>query len=139
MSTKHIQENDTRGISRRIVYDKPKFDSLNLQLQNNIETLNKTIYESEREPIDDTVQSFIRLLHNMAFDMAFDSFGKTFKTKSYINETANSTNKWFDESCKNARRDCNTARNAFNKAASENKIAKIICDGLGGLMPLRPK
>ena len=115
MITKHIQENDTRGISRKIVYDMSKLDSFKLQLQNNIETLNKTIYESERESIDDTVHSFTRLLH----DMAFDSFGKTFKTKSYNNENANSTNEWFDESCKNARRYFNTARNAFNRAASE--------------------
>ena len=103
------QENGTSGISRKIVLDKTKLDNFRLKLRNNIELLNQTIHGAAGEPIDDTVQSFTRLLH----DMAFDTFEKTFTTQINKNEHVKSTNEWFDESCKNSRRDFNTARNAF--------------------------
>ena len=71
------QENGTAGISRKIVWDKTKLDNFKLKLRNNIELLNQMIHGAADGPIDDTVQAFTRLLH----DMAFDTFGKTFKTQ----------------------------------------------------------
>ena len=67
------------------------------------------------EPIDDTIQVFTRLLH----DMAFDTFEKTFKTQNNTQENAKLTNEWFDESCKNTRHDYNAAQNAFYRVGND--------------------
>ena len=114
-TTENNKENGAGSISRKIVLDKTKLDNFKLKLQDNIEAFKQTINRAANESIDDTVQSFTRLLH----DMAFDTFGKTFKTKNYTTEHTKTTNEWFDESCSNARSDFNVARNAFNRVRND--------------------
>ena len=114
-TTENNKENGTGSISRKIVWDKTKLDNFKLKLQDNIEAFNQTINRAANESIDDTVQSFTRLLH----DMAFDTFGKTFKTKNNTTEHTKTTNEWFDESCSNAMGDFNMARNAFNRVRND--------------------
>ena len=116
-TTENNKENGAGSISKKIVLDKTKLDNFKLKLQVNIEAFKQTINRAANESIDDTVQSFTRLLH----DMAFDTFGKTFKTKNYTTEHTKTTNEWFDESCSNARRDFNVARNAFRVRNDETR------------------
>ena len=107
-------ENDT-FISRKIVWDQSKVDSFKAKLQNKIVSFHQIISETD-ELIDDTVQSFTRLLH----DTAFETFGKTFSTTENNNmKHTKPLNDWFDINCESARRDFNQARNTFNRTKDD--------------------
>ena len=104
-NAEHNQEIKTESITRKIVWDKSKVEHFKLQLQNKQDSFNQLITE-HTDSIDNTVHSFTRLLH----DIAFDTFGKTFQTKASHIEHTKTHNAWFDIDCNTARRDFNTAK-----------------------------
>ena len=113
-NAEHNQEIKTESITRKIVWDKSKVEHFKLQLQNKQDSFNQLITE-HTDSIDNTVHSFTRLLH----DIAFDTFGKTFQTKASHIEHTKTHNAWFDIDCNTARRDFNTARNNFNRVKND--------------------
>ena len=113
-NAEHNQEIKTESITRKIVWDKSKVEHFKLQLQNKQDSFNQLITE-HTDSINNTVHSFTRLLH----DIAFDTFGKTFQTKASHIEHTKTHNEWFDIDCNTARRDFNTARNNFNRVKND--------------------
>ena len=113
-NAEHNQEIKTESITRKIVWDKSKVEHFKFQLQNKQDSFNQLITE-HTDSIDNTVHSFTRLLH----DIAFDTFGKTFQVKASHIEHTKTQNGWFDIDCKTARRDFNSARNSFNRVKDD--------------------
>ena len=113
-NAEHNQEIKTESITRKIVWDKSKVEHFKLQLQNKQDSFNQLITE-HTDSIDNTVHSFTRLLH----DIAFDTFGMTFHIKASHIEHTKTQNEWFDIDCNTAQRDFNPARNNFNRVKND--------------------
>ena len=105
-------------INRKIVFDSSKTDLFHHSLENNNGVIQRLISDASAEPLDHVVQDFTRFLH----DKAFDVFGKTYHSthsKYHSYRRVNNNNKWFDENCKNAKREFNTAKNVFNRTKTD--------------------
>ena len=66
------------------------------------------------EPVENVVRNFTQFLHDEAFEM----FGKT--TSNRKRPQGQKQNKeWFDDNCKNAKREFTNARNIFNRVKND--------------------
>lgn len=101
-------------ITRKIVWDTEKISDFTLLLKNHNDHILRLTAEATSEPVDDTVKHLSQFLH----DKAFEVFGKTFNN-SNTSKKHNVNKEWFDENCKNAKRDFTHARNVFNRARND--------------------
>ena len=106
-------------ITRKTVWDTEKVNDFKLLLRNNNDFILRLTADAASEPVDDTVKNLSQFLH----DKAFEVFGKTF-SNSNKSQKQKVNKEWFDETCKNARRDFTHARNVFNR--SRNDQSRII-------------
>ena len=101
-------------ITRKIVWDNSKVDDFKNSLINKSAHIDRLTSDIASEPVEDEVRNFTQFLHDEAFEM----FGKT--TSNRKRPQGQKQNKeWFDDNCKNAKREFTNARNIFNRAKTD--------------------
>ena len=103
------------GITRKIVWDNEKAHDFKSPLTNKSDRIVQMTSEIGKEPLQTIVRNFTQFLH----DEAFEIFGKTYISgkKPHDKKT---NKKWFDDNCKDAKREFTTARNIFNRTKNDH-------------------
>ena len=100
--------------NRKIVWNNEKVADFKTLLINNNDHIQRLTSDVASEPVDDVVNNFTQFLH----DKTFEVFGQTYSNRN--RPQGQKLNKeWFNDSCKNAKREFTTARNIFNRVKND--------------------
>ena len=98
----------------KIVWNNEKVANFKTLLINNNDRIQRLASDVASKPVDEVVNNFTQFLH----DKAFEVFGKTYSNRN--RPQGQKLNKeWFDDSCKNAKREFTSARNIFSRVKND--------------------
>ena len=95
-------------ITHKIVWDNERVADFKSLLINNNDLIQRLTSDVASETVDDVVNNFTQFLHDKVSKIC----GKTYSKR---NRPQRLNKEWFDDSCKNAKREFTTVRNIFNR------------------------